>query len=294
MSAEELELDDLLGAYALDAVSEEERRAVDQYLMINPRARQEVAEHREVATMLAWSGMSAPDGLWDRIAAQIDTTDVPLPTGQLASVMGQGTHGATGANGANGASAGRGVRGDQFAGTAAPSGAPGSEPTVSSIDDARRRRAAKGGAWRTAGSWIAASAAAAVVAIVAVTVIGGEQTTESPLAAAVSDAKADSDSVVATLVNADGVVGAEVVIDQDGHGYVIGQELPTLPSGQTYQLWGVIGDKAISLGVLGSNPQIEPFSAGGEEVSTVVVTIEPAGGVISDGNMDGAYAGTFG
>jgi anti-sigma-K factor RskA len=286
MSAEELELDDLLGAYALDAVSDEERRAVEQYLMIDPRARQEVAEHREVATMLAWSGMSAPDGLWDRIAAQIDTHDAPSPTGQLASVMGHGSLGAP-------------PRRESVAGTAAPSGSSSSSssssgnPTVSSIDDARRRRAAKGG-WRTAGSWVAASAAAAIVAIVAVTVIGGEETTESPLAAAVSDARADSDSVVATLVNADGVVGAEVVIDQDGHGYVIGQELPTLPSGQTYQLWGVIGEQVISLGVLGTNPQIEPFSAGGEEVSQVVVTIEPAGGVISNGNPDGAYAGTLG
>ena len=88
MSAEELELDELLGAYALDAVSDEERRAVEQYLLISPRARQEVAEHREVATMLAWSGMAAPDGLWDRIAANLESSgEAPRPTGQLASVM---------------------------------------------------------------------------------------------------------------------------------------------------------------------------------------------------------------
>jgi anti-sigma-K factor RskA len=266
MSAEELELDDLLGAYALDAVSDEERRAVEQYLMINPRARQEVGEHREVATMLAWSGMSAPDGLWDRIAAQIDTVDAPSPTGQLASVL---------------------ARGNANAGTAAP------VPPVASLDDARRSRAAKRG-WFTAGSWVAASAAAAVVAIVAVTVIGGDDTDQPPLAAAVSDAKADRDSLVATLVNGDGAVGAEVVIDQDGHGYVIGGALPTLPADQTYQLWGVIGEQVISLGVLGANPEIEPFSAGGEPVSQVVVTIEAAGGVVSNGNPEGAYAGTLG
>ena len=34
------------------------------------------------------------------------------------------------------------------------------------------------------------------------------------------------------------------------------------------------------------------FSAGGEAVSQLVVTIEPAGGVVSNGNPDGAYAGT--
>lgn len=263
MSAEELELDDLLGAYALDAVSDEERRAVDQYLMINPKARQEVAEHREVATMLAWSGMSAPDGLWDRIASQIDTLDAPRPSGQLASVFAQGN-----VSGAN---------------AVAPS----------SLDDARRRRDARRG-WTAAGSWIAASAAAAVVAVLAVTVVGGDDTDQPPLAAAVSDAKADRDSLVAELVNADGAIGGEVVIDQDGHGYVVGSALPTLPPDQTYQLWGVIGEQVISLGVLGASPEIEPFSAGGESVSQVVVTIEAAGGVVSNGNPEGAYAGTLG
>ena len=252
MSAEELELDELLGAYALDAVSDEERRAVEQYLLISPRARQEVAEHREVATMLAWSGMAAPDGLWDRIAANLESSgEAPRPTGQLASVM--------------------------------------------ALDDDRRARSASRAAsrrWRTAGSWVAASAAAAIVAVVAVTVITGDDTDQQPLAAAVSDARADRDSQFAELANADGVVGAEVVIDQDGHGYLIGEALPTLASDQTYQLWGVIGEQVISLGVLGANPEIEMFSAGGEAVSQLVVTIEPAGGVVSNGNPDGAYAGT--
>ena len=90
MSAEERALDELLGAYALDAVSDEERRMVDEYLMVSPRARQEVSEHREVATMLAWTGMSAPDGLWERIAASLDSAEPPRPTGALASVIGGG------------------------------------------------------------------------------------------------------------------------------------------------------------------------------------------------------------
>jgi anti-sigma-K factor RskA len=248
MSAEELELDELLGAYALDAVSDDERRTVEQYLAVNPRARQEVAEHREVATMLAWTGMSAPDGLWDRIAANLDTDDssAPHPSGELASVIAMRP--------------------------------PAARPT---------RR------WRSAGSWVAATAAAALVAVVAVTALSGDDTDQAPLAAAVDDARADRDSVVASLVNADGRVGAEVVIDQDGHGYLIGEALPTLPNDRTYQLWGVIGDQVISLGVLGANPEIEPFSAGEESISQVVVTIEPAGGVVSNGNPDGAYAGTL-
>ncbi|MDG1786151.1 MAG: hypothetical protein P8H61_09525, partial [Ilumatobacter sp.] len=60
------DLDELLGAYALDAVSPEEADRVEDYLAINPRAAAEVREHREVATMLAFTGMDAPEGLWSR------------------------------------------------------------------------------------------------------------------------------------------------------------------------------------------------------------------------------------
>jgi len=262
MSAEEVELDDLLGAYALDAVSDDERRAVEQYLHVSPRARHEVAEHREVATMLAWSGMSAPDGLWDRIAANLDTAtdEAPRPTGQLASVL---------------------------ASSSAPFG-----DRVASLDD--RRRTSTRHRWRSAGSWVVASAAAAVVAVIAVTALTGGETEQSPLAAALELARADRDSQTAQLVNEAGLVGAEVVIDQDGHGYLVGGDLPALSSDLTYQLWGVIGEQVISLGVLGTNPEIELFSAGGETVSTLVVTIEPAGGVVSNGNSVGAFAGTVG
>lgn len=86
MSMDPTEMDELLGAYALDAVSDEERRAIDDYLLANPRARAEVQEHREVATMLAWSGMDAPDGLWDRIAGSINGPTV-APSSELGQVL---------------------------------------------------------------------------------------------------------------------------------------------------------------------------------------------------------------
>src|ERR1700709_993672 len=66
------ELDALLGAYALDAVDDEERREVEQYLSTNPRARAEVDQYQEVAAMLAFSGSAAPEGVWDRIASAIE------------------------------------------------------------------------------------------------------------------------------------------------------------------------------------------------------------------------------
>ncbi|MBT5275415.1 anti-sigma factor domain-containing protein [Ilumatobacter sp.] len=80
------DLDELLGAYALDAVSPEEADRVEDYLAINPRAAAEVREHREVATMLAFTGMDAPEGLWSRIEQELDAP-APAPGPELARVM---------------------------------------------------------------------------------------------------------------------------------------------------------------------------------------------------------------
>ena len=243
MSAEESELDELLGAYALDAVTDDERRRIDEYLLVNPRARHEVEEHREVATMLAWTGSSAPDGLWDRIAASLEET-APAPTGELASVM--------------------------------------------AFD--RQRSSGRGRSWGAkAAPWAFAAAAAVIAAVVTVAVLDTDS--QAPIDAAVAAARADRDSVVTELVRDDGTVGAEAIIDQDGHGYLIGEQLPELGADRTYQLWGVIDGNVISLGVLGNNPEVELFSAGAP-VSALVVTIEQAGGVVSNGNPDGAFVGT--
>ncbi len=86
MSTNPFDMDDLLGAYALDAVDDDERRAVEDYLAASPRARAEVQDHREVATMLAWSGMDAPEGLWDRIAGALEGS-ASAPETELAHVM---------------------------------------------------------------------------------------------------------------------------------------------------------------------------------------------------------------
>jgi anti-sigma-K factor RskA len=84
------DLDELLGAYALDAVDDDERRRVEEYLEINPRAAAEVRDHREVATMLAYTGADAPEGLWGRIAGELDAPAPPPPAalGEVLSLDG--------------------------------------------------------------------------------------------------------------------------------------------------------------------------------------------------------------
>lgn len=82
------EISELLGAYALDAVDPDERDVVEAHLATCARCRAEVADHREVAALLANSGTDAPEGLWDRIAGSLEETPPELdlaPVTQLES-----------------------------------------------------------------------------------------------------------------------------------------------------------------------------------------------------------------
>lgn len=235
------DMDELLGAYALDAVDPDERRRVEEYLAVNPRAAAEVRQHREVATMLAYTGSDAPEGLWDRIAASIDEP-APEPGPELAKVM--------------------------------------------PIDEQRRTRS------RVAalGRWSLATAAAAVLAIAAVLVVDSRRGEPEPLEAALDAARADRDSRSVELVTEGTDTPIEVVIDESGRGYLLGADLPQLPRDRTYQLWGVVGDDVISIGILGPSPDVATFTAR-VDLAALAITIEEEGGVVSDGNPDGAYVG---
>jgi len=71
------EIEELLGAYALDALDADERQTVEAHLESCPRCRAEVAAHREVAGLLGNAAVAgdgpavAPDALWDRIASSL-------------------------------------------------------------------------------------------------------------------------------------------------------------------------------------------------------------------------------
>lgn len=70
------EVQELLGAYALDAVDDEERDEIEDHLRDCPRCRAEVQEHRETAAFLAHAGADAPATVWDRIAGAIESPAV--------------------------------------------------------------------------------------------------------------------------------------------------------------------------------------------------------------------------
>ncbi|MGZ4705939.1 MAG: anti-sigma factor family protein, partial [Acidimicrobiales bacterium] len=57
------EVEELIGAFALDAVDADEREAVERHLADCPRCRNELAGHLEVAALLGNTGAPAPDGV---------------------------------------------------------------------------------------------------------------------------------------------------------------------------------------------------------------------------------------
>jgi anti-sigma factor RsiW len=228
------EMDELLGAYALDAVDADEREQIEEYLEENPRARAEVTEHREVAAMMSLAGGQAPDGLWDRIAGELgpDASDGVVP--QLRLV-----------------------------------------PVAEKPKPARRW-------WGIA----LASVAAAAIAILGVTVVHqGHRiddleavTSKDSVVVGAAEAMTDPSARLTSLTTPDGATMADVVVQASGQGYLVPRTMPTLASDRTYQMWGVIGDEVISLGVLGNEPSVSAFHTD-PRVKTIMVTDEVRGGV---------------
>jgi anti-sigma factor RsiW len=234
---EEEPVEELLGVYALDAVDDDERRLVDELLRVDPRAAQEVDEHRQTAATLASSATAAPDGLWERIAATLEEPP-PAPSGELAKVIPMG--GST-----------------------------------------RRRRTLLA---------VIGAVAAALIVVLAVGV-ARRSTSPATMQAAMEHAADAPESQQLTLRSQDGSVHAQAVLDGEGHGFIAGSTLPSLPSDRTYQLWGVIDGRAISLGVLGHRPDVESFSVDGN-LSALLISDEVAGGVPTDANMVGVLSAT--
>lgn len=66
------EIEELLGAFALNAVDADEAAEIETHLLTCPRCRAEVDSHREVAAMLGSAGGPAPDAVWARIAGRLE------------------------------------------------------------------------------------------------------------------------------------------------------------------------------------------------------------------------------
>lgn len=225
------EIEELLGVYALDAVDDDERVVVDQHLSSCARCRAEVEEHREVAALLAHTGAPAPEGLWDRIAQSLE--------------------------------------GESFDGTASPP-APFLPSIVPSGELTGRAEAqpTDRSAWRTRVAGAVLAAAAAVIVVLGVQMSAQDQRLDEvtalleldALQRAYQAAESMPDSEVIEIKSFDGLRDSKAVITDEGEGYFDASSLPPLPEGRVYQLWADVGDRRVSLGPLGADPDVVPFA----------------------------------
>lgn len=258
------ELISLLGAYALDAVDDEERRAIEEHLDVCADCRAEVARHLEVAAALGTTAASAaPDELWASIALHLGDGPVEAPDSPPLLLL-----------------SGPPVEPARIA-TADP--APGTS-TVVALDERRRR---------PLGAILASVAAAAVIAVLAVGLVQANRQ-NAELEAQIAQPSSIEDVADAALANpANRVIEltsdtgdetARAVVTPAGDGYLVASTLDPLPADRTYQLWNIGEAGAISLGVLGRDPGATAFHVQGP-ITTLAITAEREGGVPAPENI---------
>ena len=132
--------------------------------------------------------------------------------------------------------------------------------------------------------WVAAvTAVAALVlaAVLAVQLLASPGVSDSSIVAAAETAASEEGSIVGDFL-VDGVSVAQVVLAEDGRGYVVPtDDLVALDEARTYQLWVINTEEdVISAGVLGADPAPATFTWTGD-VTGFALTREVAGGVVS-------------
>jgi anti-sigma-K factor RskA len=112
----------------------------------------------------------------------------------------------------------------------------------------------------------------------------------SSLQRAATDAAALPGSQKIALKDPAGAVQMTVVVERDGTAYLVPtSSMAKLDPSKTYQLWGVAGTKAISLGVLGAKPGVTRLQMPGD-MDALAVTVERSPGVITSTNKPVAQA----
>jgi anti-sigma-K factor RskA len=234
-------LDDL-AAYALDALDDAERQAVDDHLERCPECRSELAGHHETLAALGTTSEEAPPAaVWERVAAGIGAPG-------LADPHRGGPSGPAPAAPAPAPAAP--VRPVEPRRAEASSTGDGGTVTSLSMSRAPRDRGARPSGVR----WLAVAAAGLVVA--AMTggavgyLVGTSSDDDADIGTLAERAGEDPEGVLATLDDSGGRPVARVVGDDDG-AYLVLEGLQDLPEGRAYQLWSLTGPEPVSLGMLG-------------------------------------------
>lgn len=127
--------------------------------------------------------------------------------------------------------------------------------------------------------------------VVAVLVLGGSLVVglsrrQSPtdsiatMRAMANDAATKPGARQAVLTDPGRTMEVKVVVDPEGHGFVMTDPLPALSENETYQLWSAADGTMVSLGMLGPHPEMSmvPIDA---TVTELALTREPAQGSVA-------------
>lgn len=242
MMTERDDLHTLTGAYALDALDDDERHRFEAHLATCDTCTREVADLQDVTLRLSDTTQVAPPaGLRERILLAASTTPQPQET----------------------------------------------SPSEVVVLDSRRRSTP-----RWAQQLTAAAAAVLAVAVAGLTYTVANLTEDlaeiesanaevQRTASQLSDLLAAPDVALSTAEGVDGATGRVVASALRGEAALIADDLPSTPSGRTYQLWLIDegGPSSAGLAAPDVDGRVTRLLAGDiADAAVIAITIEPEGG----------------
>jgi hypothetical protein len=233
---------ELLAPLALDALDTDARVRVEAHVETCPECQRELDELREVATALGNTVEAPPEELWTKIAGHL--YDVP--------------------------------RSEEAA-------LPPLLAAYPVAEGRRIRRVVRRARVVVATTMLAAAAAILVLAINLSSESDHVANLQQALAtSAVHQALTTPGHRLVTLSGKGHEALATFVVLRNGTGYLVHSKMAALPAGKTYQLWGFVGGKPVSIGIMGSSPSQVAFTlASSPGPSTFGVTVEPAAGSLT-------------
>lgn len=246
------EFSDLLGAFALDAVDPDERLEIETHLRTCPWCAAEVVEHREVAAALSHSGADAPPGVWDKIAAELAPPAPPMrltvtPPAEPAKAVDEAV--------------------------------PAAPENVVSLADRRKIRT------RTAAAVL--SVAALLLAVVGFVAVSQYQDASNLREQATMVTTPGPGDLTVSLTGDSSDAGAQAIVNDQGEGVLVPQDLPDPGEDRLYQLWGRVDGVVLSLGTFDADTEVVRFQVKPDQVDRmdlVAVTEEQSPGVLASEN----------
>ncbi len=282
---------ELLGVYAIHAVTESEVELVELHLEHCENCQSELGQHFATAARLgAASVMPVAPRVWDNVLSEIRTasttaaapTPVPSPTVALLQTQGVSNPSGSKVVAAISATQSGPTSSNQWSEHSTSNSAdnsisnstfnPTTNPASNVVDFAAASKRLNGRrTWRVA---IAAAVASAAITVPIVSSLSGSSPS---LAAIAKQVAAQPSSRLLTLKSAAGAELANVVVGKDGQGYLQSDSLPKLSAGKAYQMWAVTETGPVSLGMLGADPSVQAFATP-ETYAALAISVEESKG----------------